>query len=233
MEKKIRLDTISDLQRLSFLEIKNLPLNRCQGDLFESALKQAIQLEKQHAVDVNNNSGGEKGNLYAKFINKHHYKAFEIKYVVFQIQYEVDFGTEMSIVGSIPILGKWNTMNSLNLHWNNGHVWRSEPIPLETLLDTNNPKQTQLSEQNDHFEYKFVITDEEGNARQWQNGMNMIFDLKKLQLTLKELNVPSSIDNHKGETPFFTIDRRTKIKLESSNNKLKQGDILVIISKFD
>ena len=39
MDKKVRLDTISDLQRLSFLDIKNLPLNKCQGELFESALK--------------------------------------------------------------------------------------------------------------------------------------------------------------------------------------------------
>lgn len=42
----IELNTISDLQKLSFLEIKNLPLSKCRGDIFEAALKQAIELEK-------------------------------------------------------------------------------------------------------------------------------------------------------------------------------------------
>ncbi|CDW72078.1 starch binding domain-containing protein [Stylonychia lemnae] len=199
MEKKIKLDTISDLSRLSFLEIKNLPLNKCQGQLFEDALKQAIQLEKQSAVQTG---------PYSQFLNKHHPKSFEIKKVVFQTQYEVEFGSEMSLVGSIQPLGKWNTINS------------SQPISLESL---NNE---------DFFEYKFVETDEHGHVKKWQGGNNISFDLNKLNLIIKELNIITQID-HTGSTPFFTIDRRTKIKLESTNSKQKSADIIVIMSKFE
>ncbi len=42
----IDLNTMGDLQKLSFLEIKNLPLGKLRGDVFEAALKQAIELEK-------------------------------------------------------------------------------------------------------------------------------------------------------------------------------------------
>ena len=55
-----------------------MPLNKCSGDLFEAALKQAIELEKEQAVT----SGP-----YAGFIQKHHPKAFEIKFIVFHTQY--------------------------------------------------------------------------------------------------------------------------------------------------
>jgi hypothetical protein len=49
---RITLQTPADLQKLSFLDIKNLPLGRCQGDLFEAALKQAIELERDGQVSV-------------------------------------------------------------------------------------------------------------------------------------------------------------------------------------
>jgi hypothetical protein len=38
-ERKFEINTIADLQRLSFTEIKNLPLNKCKGDVFEAALR--------------------------------------------------------------------------------------------------------------------------------------------------------------------------------------------------
>jgi hypothetical protein len=30
---------------MSFLDIKNLPISRCKGEIFEAALKQAIELD--------------------------------------------------------------------------------------------------------------------------------------------------------------------------------------------
>jgi hypothetical protein len=35
----IELNTMADLQKLSFLEIKNLPLGKVRGDVFEAAMK--------------------------------------------------------------------------------------------------------------------------------------------------------------------------------------------------
>ena len=39
------------------------------------------------------------------------------------------------------------------------------------------------------------------------------------------------IDNN-GVSPVLTMDRRTKIRLESSNVKNKAGDVIVIMTKF-
>lgn len=44
---------MSDLAQMTFLEIKNLPLGKCKGDVFEAALKQAIELEKSGQVKLN------------------------------------------------------------------------------------------------------------------------------------------------------------------------------------
>lgn len=46
----VELNTISDLQKMTFLQINNLPISRCKGDIFEAALKQAIELEKTGSV---------------------------------------------------------------------------------------------------------------------------------------------------------------------------------------
>ena len=35
----IELNTMADLQKLSFLDIKNLPLSKVRGDVFEAAMK--------------------------------------------------------------------------------------------------------------------------------------------------------------------------------------------------
>ena len=49
-KETIELNSISDLQKMTFLYIKNLPISKCKGDIFEAALKQAIELEKTGSV---------------------------------------------------------------------------------------------------------------------------------------------------------------------------------------
>lgn len=44
--ERVQLNTINDLSKMTFLQIKNLPLSKCKGDVFEAALRQAIELEK-------------------------------------------------------------------------------------------------------------------------------------------------------------------------------------------
>jgi hypothetical protein len=34
------------------MEIKNLPISKCRGEVFEAALKQAIELEKTGSVSI-------------------------------------------------------------------------------------------------------------------------------------------------------------------------------------
>ena len=50
--QEVVIDSISDLQKMSFLQIKNLPISKCRGDVFEAALKQAIELEKTGVVTM-------------------------------------------------------------------------------------------------------------------------------------------------------------------------------------
>jgi hypothetical protein len=109
---------------------------------------------------------------------------------------------------------------SINLSWCNGDYWRKDPpVKVSDLID-------------DFFEYKFIVKDATCNTvQQWQVGSNVVFDLKKLVLTLKELNIPSLLDSE-GASPLLSIDRRTKIKLESSNS-YRTGDILIIFSRFE
>ena len=76
-----------------------------------------------------------------------------------------------------------------------------------------------------------MVTDEDGHVKQWQGGNNCTFDLHRLSLTIKELNLTQKIDNN-GVSPVLTMDRRTKIRLESSNVKNKAGDVIVIMTKF-
>ena len=90
----------------------------------------------------------------------------------------------------------------------------------------------------DYFEYKFVIRDtaNPGQVLHWQSGDNMYFDFRRLMLTTKQLNLPAQIQpalNY--STPPVSIDRRTKLKLETSNPKsaAQIGDILVIIVNFE
>ena len=54
MDDTVQIETLNDLSKMSFLEIKNLPLGKCRGGIFEAALKQAIELEKEGQVKTFN-----------------------------------------------------------------------------------------------------------------------------------------------------------------------------------
>jgi hypothetical protein len=41
---------MADLAKMKFTDIKNLDLSKCKGEVYEAALKQAIELEKQASV---------------------------------------------------------------------------------------------------------------------------------------------------------------------------------------
>ena len=82
----------------------------------------------------------------------------------------------------------------------------------------------------DYFEYKFVIRDSQGPFVRWQQGENNIFDLKRLLLTVKQLQMHGNQQ--------VNIDRRTKIRLESSsssykNNNKDKNDTLIININFE
>lgn len=45
-------------------------------------------------------------------------------YISFNIQYKVDFGQAVYIVGNIPELGTWNLKNAVQLKWFEGNNWK-------------------------------------------------------------------------------------------------------------
>ena len=93
-------------------------------------------------------------------------------------------------------------------------MWRSEPIKVEDLQD-------------DYFEYKYIMrsSTNHGYVQRWQEGANNIFDLKRLVLTIKQLNLVPD------EAPHG-IDARTKLTLESSTSNPRGGDVLILLVTF-
>ena len=92
------------------------------------------------------------------------------KYAInFNIFYETTPGEEIYVIGSIKELGMWKRLE-LKLFWNEGHIWRNK----EPLLVNH-----------DHFEYKYVKTDEgidvskgiDGFKSTFETGVNRIADL--------------------------------------------------------
>lgn len=49
-EEIVSLNSMSDLQKMTFKEIAALKIGHCRGDVFEAALKQAFELESQGFV---------------------------------------------------------------------------------------------------------------------------------------------------------------------------------------
>lgn len=92
----------------------------------------------------------------------------------------------------------------MRLKWHAGHVWRNEqPLKVDDLSD-------------DHFEFKFVKRQGEAIVA-WQGGENLKFDLRRMILTVKQLELPGKVSSDLGGcSPLAYIDNRTKIRLETS-----------------
>ena len=100
------------------------------------------------------------------------------------------------------------------MDWHPGHVWRNDiaKLRIDDLSD-------------DFFEYKLIIKECQvpGQILKWQSGENSMVDIKRLNITIKELNLAK--EGQGVLSPTVSIDRRTKIKLENN--------VLVIILNFD
>ena len=49
-DTEVQINTMADLAKMKFTDIKKLDLSKCKGDVYEAALKQAIELEKKASV---------------------------------------------------------------------------------------------------------------------------------------------------------------------------------------
>ncbi len=84
--EKVRIDTLQDLNKLSFCQIKSLQIWNLEGKLFQQAFQDALHVKKSD-----------------KLMIKH-----GINSVEFQINYKTDFGSAVCILGSCEILGSWS-----------------------------------------------------------------------------------------------------------------------------
>ena len=76
-------------------------------------------------------------------------------------------GQSMSIVGSLPQLGRWKDFRVCAMKWTEGHIWEINlKMPSKDCV----------------FFYKYVKV-KDGNAEEWEQGYNRIADLLSLHQT--------------------------------------------------
>ena len=93
-----------------------------------------------------------------------------IKKINFIINYISTFGEEVGILGSISILGNWESNRAMQLKWNNGHIWKGG---LYVSKDTIK-----------YFEFKFVII-QNNKIKKWEPGENNKFNYEIIYNQIK------------------------------------------------
>jgi len=82
--------------------------------------------------------------------------------VQFWIQFHVEFGQSICLVGSSAELGKWILSDGVPLTWSEGDMWSTMvEIPAGSVV-----------------EYKYVVVGPGGHAAAWQQGNNSVLALR-------------------------------------------------------
>ncbi|KAL4430504.1 hypothetical protein ABPG74_005429 [Tetrahymena malaccensis] len=82
-----------------------------------------------------------------------------------QISYQTNYGERLAIVGNIQQLGNWKKEDALNLQWNNNNIWKGQAII----------NFSQLSNDKQILEYKYILIDEKNQKIQWEEGQNRFY----------------------------------------------------------
>lgn len=182
-QEKMIINTTSDLLKIPLYILNNSKIQNFSGIYFEEIYQEAIKDEILSETDDSSqnkkiNKSPKKESKYNQtlkninslnnLINKKKYSGEEeialtlnqIKKIKFIIQYNTNFGEEVAILGSIPLLGFWKLEGKFKLKWNEGNIWTGE-------IDMNKDNMK-------YFEFKFVII-EKNNIKLWENGNNNIF----------------------------------------------------------
>ena len=182
-QEKMIINTTSDLLKIPLYILNNSKIQNFSGIYFEEIYQEAIKDEILSETDDSSknkkiNKSPKKESKYNQtlkninslnnLINKKKYSGEEeialtlnqIKKIKFIIQYNTNFGEEVAILGSIPLLGFWKLEGKFKLKWNEGNIWTGE-------IDMNKDNMK-------YFEFKFVII-EKNNIKIWESGNNNIF----------------------------------------------------------
>ena len=187
-QEKMIINTTSDLLKIPLYILNNSKIQNFSGIYFEEIYQEAIKdeilsetddssqnkkINKSPKKESNSNQTLKNINSLNNLIDKKIYSGEEeialtlnqIKKIKFNIQYNTNFGEEVAILGSIPLLGFWKLEGKFKLKWNEGNIWTGE-------IDMNKDNLK-------YFEFKFVII-EKNNIKLWESGNNNIFDLEDI-----------------------------------------------------
>ena len=167
-DKKIILETSSDLYKLPYNVIKKTKLYDYSGKYFEQMFKELLKAEK-------NGDELQISNIYNKTsINKQEIIINKIIIRIINPFYKSQ--QELGIIGSIKELGNWNQEKSLKMEYNEEeNIWQKE-------FELNNKED---------FEYKFIFISN-GIIKKWEDGNNRIFKYSYI-IKLIEMNLEDGI----------------------------------------
>ena len=154
-EKKVIIETSSDLYKLPLDVIKNTKLYNFKGNYYDELYEEALKIEKA-------------GGLEKFSISNYLKKGIKIEKIKFQMTYQTQMGQELGVIGSIKELGEWNQDKALKMEWTNGNVWI---------------KKIDYNEGND-FEYKFIFI-VNMRVERWEDGNNRNFNFNDIKSRLE------------------------------------------------
>ena len=175
-EKKILIETSSDLYKLPLDIIKNTKIYNFKGNYFDELYEEALKIEKA-------------GGLEKFSISNYLKKGIKIEKIKFQMTYQTQMGQELGVIGSIKELGEWNQDKALKMEWTNGNVWI---------------KKIDYSENID-FEFKFIFI-VNMKVEKWEDGNNRIFNFNEIKSKLENEKNNSDIVNINLNQQIYKFD---------------------------
>ena len=175
-EKKVLIETSSDLYKLPLDVIKNTKLYNFKGNYFDELYEEALKIEKA-------------GGLEKFSISNYLKKGIKIEKIKFQMTYQTQMGQELGVIGSFKELGEWNQDKALKMEWTNGNVWI---------------KKIDYSENID-FEFKFIFI-VNMKVEKWEDGNNRTFNFNEIKSKLENEKNNSDIVNINLNQQIYKFD---------------------------
>ena len=175
-EKKILIETSSDLYKLPLDIIKNTKIYNFKGNYFDELYEEALKIEKA-------------GGLEKFSISNYLKKGIKIEKIKFQMTYQTQMGQELGVIGSIKELGEWNQDKALKMEWTNGNVWIKK-------VDYN---------ENIDFEFKFIFI-VNMRVEKWEDGNNRKFNFNEIKNKIENEKNNSDVVNININQQIYKFD---------------------------
>ena len=175
-EKKILIETSSDLYKLPLDIIKNTKIYNFKGNYFDELYEESLKIEKA-------------GGLEKFSISNYLKKGIKIEKIKFQMTYQTQMGQELGVIGSIKELGEWNQDKALKMEWTNGNVWIKK-------VDYN---------ENIDFEFKFIFI-VNMRVEKWEDGNNRKFNFNEIKNKIENEKNNSDVVNININQQIYKFD---------------------------